>query len=298
MKNNWPILLASVGLILFTGTSLPFDKKVWTVFPSPECGILHQGIDEHTVKALFNDNKSIPVVHRVNDFGIWSFVYEGDTTYRRIGVYPVSGQFVTHSALCWASTEDSIPNWLSSDKIRSEQEFVELMEAESIFLQTFRNDVFHLGWASQMPIPETVLARREIETILGDSIWIPDSIRTNFEVSYFPVFALFSLYQSFYNTDWIREMIAQKIKITAGIYSERGWAVRLDLGAIQAAASSSALVQIEVHPYSSLVRNYPPCYTVSTPTAPYLKAIEIFNLKVSDLTDSEELPLPPWCSER
>lgn len=297
MKINWPILFVSVGLVLFTGASVPFNKKIWTVIPSPECGILHQEIDGHVVRTLFKEFESIPVDQRVNDLGIWGFAIGKDTTKRRIGVYPLSGQFVTHSALCWASTEDSIPNWLSWNKVRRENELIESMEAESIFLQTFRNDVFHLGWASQMPIPETDLARREIETILGDSIWIPGSTRSNFEESYFPVFALFSLYQSFYNADWIREMIAQKIKITAGIYSERGWAVRLDLGAIQAAAPSSALIQIEVHPYSSLVCNYPPCYTAVTPTAPYLKAIEIFNQKVSELNGADEVALPPWCSE-
>lgn len=295
MKNIWLILFVVLGLALLSVSTAPEDRTQVIVIPSSACEIEGQNIDRQIIASLFAEDHSKSVNYRVNDLGVWKFVHKKDTLYRRIGVYPVSGQFVTHSALCWASTEDTIPHWLSRNKFRSEDEFSQLLEAESTFIQAFRSEEFHMGWASQMPIPETELARKEIEEILGDSIWIPGITSIFSEEKYSPVFALFSLYQSFYNSNWIREMIAQKIEMTASIYCERKWAVRFNLGAIQAADISSAIVQIEVYPHSSLVYTFSPCSTYATPTAPYLKAIEIFNQKASSLKGSDDLQSPSWC---
>lgn len=152
-----------------------------------------------------------------------------------------------------------------------------------------------------MPILETDSSKEELAAILDDSIWHLGNFNetdTSIEVyraSYLPVVATFSLYQTFYNSPWIREILANRLETYAETLFQRKSGAYLTIGAIKQGRFPEAF-GIEISQTYLITNRYSNCSSALTPTLPYLDALKVFNTKLMSLSGSTIRVEPPWCN--
>lgn len=272
-----------------------FLAKKITVIPPNELDLPSQILEYASCQILFSEDQADIVQYRVTDLGAWRFVHKGDTIQKRIGVYPHVGEHITYSILCWQSVEESSQEWLAPKPHN-----VHVLKS---FLYPFSSKDLYLGWATELPIPETDSSKEELAAILDDSIWQLSTFNENendnpsieaLRTAYFPVVATLSLYQTFYNSPWIREILANRLEEQANTLFQQKSGRYLTIGAIERGRFPEAF-GIEVSLTYVIPERPSNCSSGLTPTLPYLDGLRIFNTKLMSLSGSTTLSEPPWC---
>ncbi len=294
-RNEIFIFLGFVILFLSAVSGSDFLAKKITVIPPNELDLPSQVLEYASCQVLFSGGHTDIVQHRVTDLGVWCFVHKGDTIRKRIGVYPHVGEHIAYSIFCWQAVEESSDVWLAPKPHNG--------HSQESFLYSFSSKDLHLGWATALPIPENDSSKKELASILDDSIWqleifneseIDNTSIEAYRTAYFPTVATFSLYQTFYNSPWIREILANRLEGYAETLFQRKWGAYLTIGAIERGRFPEAF-GIEISLTYVIPDSPSNCSSGLTPTLPYLDGLRIFNTKLMSLSGSTTLSEPPSC---
>lgn len=293
MKRNATFIFLGFVILFLSGISeSDYPVKKITIIPPNELALPSQVLEYASCQVLFSEGHTDIVQYKVTDLGVRCFVTKSDTIRKRIGLYPHVGEHIAYSILCWQAVEESSDEWFAPKPHNG--------HVEESFLQYFSSMNLHFGWATELPILETDSFKEELAAILNDSIWHLGNFNKNdttneaYRATYLPVVATFSLYQTFFNSPWIRKILANRLETYAETLFQRKLGAYLTMGAIESGRFPEAF-GIEISLVYGIVHSYSNCSSAFTPTLPYLDAMEVFNTKLMSLSGSLKLAEPPWC---